>query len=85
MNVEYYSLFTPAEISYALDEFVVGQYKAKEIVALALRNSWRRMLLEQELMEETSPYSIILIGSTGCGKTEIAGRLTMLTQAPFLR
>ncbi len=76
---------TPREIVEALDKYVIGQEEAKKVVAIALRNRFRRLQLDKELAEEVSPKNIIMIGPTGVGKTEIARRLAKLVNAPFLK
>jgi ATP-dependent HslUV protease ATP-binding subunit HslU len=76
---------TPREIVAELDKFVIGQTAAKKMVAIALRNRWRRWRIDEDLREEIQPANIILIGPTGVGKTEIARRLARLAQAPFVK
>ncbi len=78
--------YSPREIVSELDRFIVGQNDAKRAVAIALRNRWRRALhLPEAMREEVVPKNILMIGPTGCGKTEIARRLGELAQAPFLK
>ncbi len=74
---------TPKEIVAELDRYIVGQTDAKKLVAVALRNRWRRQQLDQDLREEIVPKNILMIGPTGVGKTEIARRLAKLSGAPF--
>ena len=79
------SSMTPREIVSELDKFIVGQTEAKRAVAIALRNRWRRMQLDEKLRAEISPKNILMIGPTGVGKTEIARRLAKLANAPFIK
>ncbi|HEY5647901.1 MAG TPA: ATP-dependent protease ATPase subunit HslU [Nitrospiria bacterium] len=76
---------TPREIVAELDRYIIGQADAKRMVAIALRNRWRRQQLPEELREEVSPKNIIMIGPTGVGKTEISRRLAKLVKAPFIK
>ncbi|MCK9783187.1 MULTISPECIES: HslU--HslV peptidase ATPase subunit [Enterobacterales] len=79
------SEMTPREIASELDRFIIGQDKAKRAVAIALRNRWRRMQLDEALRHEVTPKNILMIGPTGVGKTEIARRLAKLANAPFIK
>src|SRR5437762_11307649 len=77
--------FSPREIVSELDRFIIGQNDAKRAVAIALRNRWRRLKLDDRLREEVLPKNILMIGPTGVGKTEISRRLAKLASAPFLK
>jgi ATP-dependent HslUV protease ATP-binding subunit HslU len=77
--------FSPREIVSELDRFIVGQNDAKRAVAIALRNRWRRLQLDEKLREEVLPKNILMIGPTGVGKTEMSRRLARLAGAPFLK
>lgn len=79
------STLTPREIVAELDKYVVGQEQAKRMVAVAVRNRWRRQRLSPELRDEVAPKNIIMMGPTGVGKTEIARRLARLSGAPFIK
>ncbi len=76
---------TPREIVQELDKHIVGQNAAKRSVAIALRNRWRRMQVDEPLRQEITPKNILMIGPTGVGKTEIARRLAKLARAPFIK
>ena len=78
-------MMTPREIVHELDKHIIGQDKAKRAVAIALRNRWRRMQLDDALRDEVTPKNILMIGPTGVGKTEIARRLARLSNAPFIK
>ncbi len=76
---------TPAETVTALDRYIIGQEKAKKAIAIAIRNRWRRKQIEGEMAKEVYPKNIVMIGSTGVGKTEIARRMADLIEAPFVK
>jgi ATP-dependent HslUV protease ATP-binding subunit HslU len=79
------TIMTPREIVHELDRHIIGQDDAKRAVAIALRNRWRRMQLDEEMRDEITPKNILMIGPTGVGKTEIARRLARLAHAPFIK
>jgi ATP-dependent HslUV protease ATP-binding subunit HslU len=76
---------TPRQIVAYLDRYVIGQHEAKKTIAVALRNRWRRMQLDEEMQREVVPKNILMIGSTGVGKTEIARRLSRMMRLPFIK
>ncbi len=82
---DWFEQLTPRQIVAELDKYIVGQREAKRAVAIAMRNRWRRQRVEGELRDEILPNNLILMGTTGVGKTEIARRLARLTGAPFVK
>ena len=76
---------TPKEIVSYLDEYIIGQKEAKKVVAIALRNRYRRLQLPKEIQDEVVPKNILMIGSTGVGKTEIARRMAKIMGLPFVK
>ncbi|MEW6137989.1 MAG: ATP-dependent protease ATPase subunit HslU [Thermodesulfobacteriota bacterium] len=85
MNQQNVETLTPRQIVAELDKYIVGQKEAKRMVAIALRNRWRRRQVPEDLRDEIMPKNIIMIGPTGVGKTEVARRLAKLAQSPFLK
>src|SRR5690625_7291407 len=77
--------YTPRQILEKLDKYIIGQTEAKKSVAVALRNRYRRMQLDDSIKEEIVPKNILMIGPTGVGKTEVARRLAKLVKAPFIK
>ncbi|NNF51731.1 MAG: AAA domain-containing protein, partial [Gammaproteobacteria bacterium] len=79
------SQMTPREIVQELDKHIIGQESAKRAVAIALRNRWRRLNVDEPMRSEITPKNILMIGPTGVGKTEISRRLAALANAPFIK
>jgi hypothetical protein len=75
----------PSEVVAGLDRHIVGQNDAKRAVAIAMRNRWRRKQLPEDLRKEVTPRNVLLVGPTGCGKTEVARRMAKLNDAPFIK
>ena len=78
-------ILTPRQIVEYLDRYVIGQHEAKKTIAIALRNRWRRMQLDEEMQRDVVPKNILMIGSTGVGKTEISRRLARMMKLPFIK
>lgn len=85
MQENEFQALTPPQIVEYLDEYIIGQKEAKKTIAIALRNRYRRFLLSKELQEEITPKNILMIGSTGVGKTEIARRMAKMLKLPFIK
>ena len=83
--IEHNINMTPQDIVKSLDKYIIGQNDAKRNVAIALRNRWRRMNVDSDIKNEIIPNNILMIGSTGVGKTEIARRLAKMADAPFTK